>query len=114
MRVTIQSPHITMSEKQEEFIINKFSHLDKIYSRIEGCHVIFKREKSSTQNSWLIEAKLTVPGNDLFASEAAENLELAVDRVCADLESQLRKRKEKLNEKDRKAKAIISESDFDQ
>ncbi len=110
MRVTIQSPHITISEKQEEFIIGKFNHLERIYNRIEECSVVFKREKSSNQNSWVIEARLAVPGNDLFGREAAENLELAVDRVCDDLESQLRKRKERLNERDRK-KAVIEENE---
>lgn len=113
MKVTIQSPKITLNEKQQEYIIKKFNHLDKLYHRIEECQVIFKREKNEKQNSYLIEAKLAVPGNDLFAREEAENLELAVDKTCSDLESQLRRKKEKFNTRDRQAKHLISQGELD-
>lgn len=113
MKVTIQSPKITLNEKQQEYIIKKFTHLDKLYNRIEECQVIFKREKNEKQNSFVIEAKLAVPGNDLFAREDEENFELAVDKTCADLESQLRKKKEKLNIRDRQAKHLINQGELD-
>ncbi len=115
MQITIQSPKITMSERQEEFITNKLNHLDRLYDRIESCHVVFKKEKTDSKSSVLIEVKVAVPGKDLFASEASESFELAVDKVCANLENQLKKKKEKLNDQNRKAKGSIAEasdSDF--
>lgn len=112
MQITVQSPKIKMSEKQEAFLNTKLNHLDRLYDRIESCQVVFKKEKTDARNSILVEVKLAVPGNDLFARESSDSFELAVDKVCANLESQLKRKKEKLSEQNRKAKkAIIAESD---
>jgi putative sigma-54 modulation protein len=112
MQITIQSPKITLTEKQEEFITTKLSRLEHLYDRIENCQVVFKKEKTDKKSSILIEVKVAVPGNDLFASETSESFELAVDKVCANLETQLKRKKEKLNEQNRKGKkATITESD---
>jgi putative sigma-54 modulation protein len=112
MQITIQSPKITMSNSQEEFIATKLKHLDRLYDRIENCQVVFKKIKTDKKSSILIEVKVAVPGKDLFASETSESFELAVDKVCANLENQLKRKKEKLNEQNRKAKkAIIEGSD---
>ncbi len=113
MQVHIQSPRITMSGGQEEFIIKKFGHLDKIYSRVQDCDVVFKIENANDKNSYIIEAKVIVPGHNLFAREAAEKFEVAADRVSADLMSQIRKTKAKLSERKGKLEALLNEDDAD-
>jgi putative sigma-54 modulation protein len=113
MQITIQSPHIKLSDKHEIFLITKLEHLGKIFNRIESCHVLIKKEKRNETDSLTIEAKLAIPGKDLFAKEWSESFELAIDKICADLEGQLRKKKEKLNDLNRKAKAVnIEESEL--
>ena len=114
MKITIQSPKITVSESQEEFITNKLTRLDRLYDHIENCHVVFKKEKTDLKSSIIIEVKVAIPGNDLFASETSDSFELAVDKVYSNLESQLKKKKDKLYEQNRKAKKIIiDDGDFE-
>jgi ribosome-associated translation inhibitor RaiA len=46
-----------------------------------------------------MEAKMEVPGRLLFASDKDETFEMALDKVIHDLEHQLRRYKEELDER---------------
>ena len=99
MQITIQSPHRKVSDKTEEAISKKFERFEKLLTTIIRCDVILKKEKNSKQENFVVEARLVIPGNDLFSRGHAERFETAIDKVCADLESQIRKHKEKFNRK---------------
>ena len=98
MHLQIESPHFKPGEKLTSLIQSKFEHLGKRYDRITHCGVVLKREKSDTQKSF-IEAKMEVPQGLLFASDKGETFEMALDKVIHDLEHQLRRYKEELDER---------------
>ncbi len=99
MNYIIQSPNKEVSLEKEEFIQKKFKHLEKLLPEMMRCDIVLRMEKSEEQNSYVVEAKLMIPGNDLFAKEQATSYEMAAENVCIDLENQIRKQKEKKNKR---------------
>jgi putative sigma-54 modulation protein len=89
--------------------------LEKLFESIAQCNIVLKKQKNDKQNNFIVEAKLEVPGNDLYASDQAESFEIATEKVCKDLESQVKKHKEKLYQKPLKpVDAYISEKGYDE
>jgi putative sigma-54 modulation protein len=99
MAVIIQSPHQHISGKIKQIVQAKLERLEKLYHRIEQYHIVLKKEKNDKQENYLVEARLSIPGNDLFASEYVESFAVAAEKVSHDLEKQIRKRKTKLSRK---------------
>jgi len=98
MQLQIESPHIEVGEKVTDLIRKKFDHLAKRYDRINRCDVVLRKEKSESQKYFLIEAKMEVPGKILFARDEAESFEIALDKLIHDLEHQLNRHKEEIEE----------------
>ncbi len=112
MRITFQYSQCRSNKRTEGMVSRKFQRFEKMFDNILLCQVMLKKEKNDKQKDFIIEAKLSVPGNDLYASEQAESFEIATEKVCVDLEKQVRKHKEKLNKKQTKpVDAFITEGE---
>jgi putative sigma-54 modulation protein len=99
MQINLQTPHINIAGKTREMVLTKLARLEKIYDRIEQCHVVLK---------------LAVPGNDLFAKERSENWSTTMDKVMADLTNALKKKKEKLNSRGTRAEdRVVTSIDWE-
>ncbi len=98
MQLQIESPHIEIGKKITNLIRSKFEHLGKIYERINRCDVVLRKEKDDEQKNFFIEAKMEVPRTILFASDKAESFEIALEKVINDLEHQLNRHKEEIEE----------------
>lgn len=98
MQLQIESPHIETGNKLTSLIRSKFEHLGKRYDRIKRCDVVLRREKNDKQEYFFIEAKMEVPRTILFANDKAETFEIALDKVINDLEHQLNRHKEEIEE----------------
>jgi putative sigma-54 modulation protein len=99
MNYIIQSPNKEVSLEREEIIQDKFKRFEKLIPGLLRCDIVLRMEKNEEQNSFIVEGKLMVPGNDLFAKEQAASHEIAAEMVCIDLENQIRKQKEKKNKR---------------
>ncbi|WP_018616431.1 ribosome hibernation-promoting factor, HPF/YfiA family [Segetibacter koreensis] len=99
MILHIETPHFESDTSLEELIRSKFEHLDKLYQRIENIDVVLRKVNDDHDRNCEIEAKLLVPKKTLFATEREETFEEALRKVINDVEHQLRKHKEELNEK---------------
>ncbi len=99
MKTVVQSPHIKLGTRIQRVVQKKFDRLEKLFDRIESCSILLKTERNGKQENFIVEAKLAVPGNDLFARDHAESFEIAAEKVSLELESQLKKHKAKLNKK---------------
>jgi putative sigma-54 modulation protein len=53
-------------------------------------------EKNESNENKIVEVKLNIPGNQLFAKEHAKTFEAAADEAVESLRRQLKKHKEKL------------------
>ena len=99
MRFNIESPGINLRESTQEVIEQKFSKLEKMFNGIDRCEITLRMEDNDKQNEFLVEASLHVPGATLFAKEQATSIEAAATEVALDLQSQLRKYKDRMYQK---------------
>jgi len=98
MQLQIQSTRFEADDKLMALVTKKFHKLEKLYDRIEKCSVTLKHEKNDRNKGAIVEVRLAVPGDDIFASERAESFEKAIDPLLGDLKRQLSRRKEKFLE----------------
>ncbi len=95
MNIKIQSVHFDADSKLIDFTNKKVEKLLKFYDHIVGAQVIFRLDKSATDENKVAEIRLEIPGNDLFAKRQCKTFEEAVDSVVDALKVQLTKHKEK-------------------
>ena len=98
MILHIETPHFETATSLDELIRSKFGHLGKLYPRIEDIDVVLRKVNDDQNRNCEIEAKLLAPKKTLFATEREETFEEALQKVIDDVEHQLRKHKEELNE----------------
>lgn len=117
MDIIVQSPRIRISNRLESVMFEKFARFEEPSFRIIRCEVVLRKERNFTNNNFIVEARLILPGKDLFAGEAGTKFETAAENVCLDLEHQLRKRKTRLTprarEKARAKKLVMSEEELE-
>jgi putative sigma-54 modulation protein len=96
MKVQLQSVHFDADRKLVDFIQNKLDKLEKFFDRIIDAEVILKLEKSGDRENKIVEIKLNIPGNQLFAKENDKSFEAATDSAVEAVRRQLKKYKEKM------------------
>jgi putative sigma-54 modulation protein len=99
MEYIIQSPNKVVSLEKEEVIQDKFRRFEKKLPGLMRCDIVLRKEKNEERESYIVEGRLLIPGNDLFAKEQGASFEIAAEKVCVDLENQIRKQKEKKNKR---------------
>ncbi|HYK45749.1 MAG TPA: ribosome-associated translation inhibitor RaiA [Parafilimonas sp.] len=98
MNITIESPHVRVSQETISTIDTKLSSLLRKYGSTVMCEVLLRKENNDDQKNCHIGIKLGVPGTSLFAEETEQSFEAAFDKLIEDLKRQLQKHKEKLEE----------------
>ena len=89
--------HSDADQKLLEFIQVKVDKLETFYDRLIDGEVFLKIEKGEhSRENKVVEIKLNLPGDQLFAKEHSTSFEAAVDEACESLRRQVKKHKEKL------------------
>src|SRR5436190_19890399 len=96
IRLKIQSPHITLDDGLNDYILNQIEKLGKIYGNIEGCEMMFRDEKNKNKENCAVEAKIFVPAHVFFATGKSDSFRLSIKIVFDDLHHQIYKFKEKI------------------
>jgi putative sigma-54 modulation protein len=95
MKVKIHSLHFDADKKLTAFIEEKVQKLTQFFDSIIESEVTLRLDKSSEADNKLVEIKLMIPGNDLFARKQCRTFEEATDLCCEALRKQVSKHKEK-------------------
>jgi putative sigma-54 modulation protein len=95
MKIIIETPDFKANRKLNSFIKEKVEKLNHFSERIAEGKVLLKHEKSDTHENKICEIKLSVPGNNLFASKQCESFEEAILLTVDALKQQIIKRKER-------------------
>lgn len=95
MNINISSLHFKADSKLEDFIREKIGKLPSFFDGVMESDVTLKLEQASNNENKIVEIKVMVPGNDIFAKKQAKSFEEAVDNAVDALRKQLIKRKEK-------------------
>lgn len=83
------------SQALSDFIQAKVNKLETFYDGIISGEVYIRTEKGDPKKEKVVEIRLNVPGNSLFAKEAGESFEAATDETVEALRRQIKKFKEK-------------------
>lgn len=95
MKVKVSALHFDADQKLIDFTSEKVNKLETFYDKIIDGEVIFKVDKSNSNDNKVAEIKLNIPGKDLFAKKQCKSFEEAVDQTVEALRRQLRKQKTK-------------------
>lgn len=100
MKANIQSIHFTADSKLIEYIEQRLNKLETFSNQLMKADVYLKLENEGAPvKDKVVEIKIHIPGNDLFAKETKRSFEEAVDAVTEQLRRQLDRQKEKINGK---------------
>ena len=100
MKLQMHSIHFDADQKLLDYIQKKAEKLDTFFDRIIGGEVYLRLNNDSTPLvSKVVEIKLSVPGQTLFAKEVNGTFEAAADLAVEALKIQIKKYKEKMLER---------------
>lgn len=96
MKLQMHSIRFTADQKLVDFIQKKTDKLDKFFDRIIDGEVYMRLDKDNNMENKIIEIKLNIPKNQLFAKEKAKSFEAASDLAVEALKKQIIKHKDKI------------------
>ena len=96
MNIKIHSIHFDADEKLLGFIDQKIKKLLQFCDDIIGAEVFLRLEKVQDMENKIVEIKLFIPGNDVFAKKQSKTFEESADDCVEALRKQLNKHKEKI------------------
>lgn len=99
MKVNIQSIHFKADKKLLDFITQKVEKTQTFFDGVTSADVYLKLENDSSGENKVVEIKLALPGNPIFAKEQNSTFEAATDILLDKLIAQVKKYKEKLQAK---------------
>lgn len=100
MNIQVNAVHFTADKKLVDFLNKKVSKLDTFFDGVLNAEAILKIDKPEAANNKVVELKLSIPSNDyLFAKKQASTFEEACDLAVEAMRRQLKKYKEKIQEK---------------
>lgn len=98
MKVYTEANHFAVDQKLQEFIERKLGKLDTFFDRIIDARVHLKLENSGQVRDKIVEVRIAVPGDVLFAKETEKTFEAGIDKITDALKRQLIKYKERIRE----------------
>ena len=105
MQVLLTSKNFELTDAIKDYVNKKFNALDKFFNKIIRANVIISKDAHHNKGDvYFCECKLEIPGNDLFVSKDEQDMYKAIDKVQDHLCEELKKRKEKIEEKIMKAR----------
>lgn len=100
MNIKMHSIRFDADQKLVEFIHTKVKKLPNVYDEIMGAEVFLRLDKDTAEReNKLVEIKLEVKGQSVFAKKQCKTFEEATDQSIVALKKQLVKRKEKIRKK---------------
>jgi putative sigma-54 modulation protein len=100
MEIKIQSVHFNADQKLEDYLTQRLEKLSTFYDRIQRAEVFLRLENQGAPvQDKVVEIKVAVPGQTLFAKHTERSFEKAADEVAENLRRQLKKHKEKIQGK---------------
>ena len=98
MNVIINSVHFKADKKLEAFITEKVNKLNTYFDGVINAEVKLKLDNNDSRQNKIVEMRLGVRGNDLYAIKEAKTFEEAADSAVEALRKQLVRYKSKLRQ----------------
>lgn len=108
MHIIISGKHMDLTDAIENYVTKKVNGLDKYYKGIIRVDVVvgedMKRHRKG--NLFFAEAKVEVPGYDVFVRKESGTLYAAIDDLKDNLERELKKHKAKMEGSLKKRRSV--------
>jgi len=99
MQIHISPRHVQLTAAIHSHVADKVAHLEEFCDSILAAHVVLLfDEHKSKKKDYQVKIHLALPGPDLHAEDAEDDLYSAIDLCVHKLAQQLRKRKTKVKE----------------
>jgi putative sigma-54 modulation protein len=95
MKLQMHSIHFDADVKLLDFIQKRIDKLETFYDRFIDGEVFLRLDKDANNSNKIVEIKLNIPGNQLFAKEKSDSFEAGIDAAAEALRRQIKKFKEK-------------------
>jgi putative sigma-54 modulation protein len=96
MNIRINAVKFDADTKLVDFIEKKVSKLARYFDDIINAEVFLKLSNTPELENKVVEIKLYIPGNDLFAQKHSKTFEESTDDAVDAIKQQILKHKEKL------------------
>ncbi|MBW8190850.1 ribosome-associated translation inhibitor RaiA [Neiella marina] len=93
MNIEITCKTMPVTPSIREHISYAFSKLERLDAQLINPHVIVEKDGSNI----IVEARLFIPGTELFAKASHENFQVATNRLVDKLKQQLLRHRGKIN-----------------
>ncbi|WP_282143677.1 ribosome hibernation-promoting factor, HPF/YfiA family [Cellulophaga baltica] len=99
MQIIYEYHDVTSSDRLEAMAKEKLDKLKEKYDILIRADVFFKEENTSSDETGKIcNIRLSLPGPRLFAEASHDNFQSSISETINELERQLRKKKEKMQQ----------------
>ncbi|MEO6847386.1 MAG: ribosome-associated translation inhibitor RaiA [Chthoniobacterales bacterium] len=96
MQIHLSPRHLRLTAALHTYVAGKIEHLEDQTDEIVAAHVVLLHDETKTKK-YTVKVHLAVPGPDVHAEDAEQDLYVAIDKVVDKLHQLLRKRKTKRN-----------------
>lgn len=108
MQIHLSPRHLSLTAAIHGYVAEKIGHLEQLTDRIVAAHVVLMHDETKTRKH-IVKVHLAVPGPDIHAEDAEDDLYAAIDKVADKLSQQLRKRKTKVADHKKHLTRLASE-----
>ena len=108
MQIHLSPRHLTLTAAIHGYVAEKVNHLEQLTDNILAAHVVLMHDETKTKKH-IVKVHLAVPGPDIHAEDAEDDLYSAIDKVVGKLSMQLRKRKTKIADHKKHLTRLASE-----
>ncbi|AIY15197.1 MULTISPECIES: ribosome hibernation-promoting factor, HPF/YfiA family [Cellulophaga] len=99
MQIIYEYHDVASSDRLEAMVREKLDKLKDKYDMLIRADVFFKEENTSSDETGKIcNIRLSLPGPRLFAESSHDNFQSSISETINELERQLRKKKEKMQQ----------------
>lgn len=94
MELQIHSVGFSSDAKLEEYIEKKINKIEKYHQKIISVDIYLKLENVGQIKDKIIESKIQIPGQTLYAESSHKTFEAACDKLSDTIRRQLKKQME--------------------
>ncbi len=98
MQINISTRHGHVSESTQALLREKFEHLNRLYDRVSSIELTIDLEHPAAP---AVDLKVSAKKHEFVATGQSDNLVASVDAVIEKMEQQLRKHKERVQDRHR-------------
>ena len=95
MDFKVNTVNFSADEKLIAYIKEKVKKLEIIFDHIIASEVYLRVDKNESKENKIVEIKILLPGNELFAKKQCKSFEEATELVVTALKKQIEKHKNK-------------------